>query len=106
MSYTHLAQKLSLPPTYFCIMATATDFTLDEKKELLALLNQLKAGGIKYNLVASATGINYKSFINKVKSLEAEVSGIDSKSRNRFTRTEYEGIKAWWGVYKAQMFAA
>lgn len=76
-----------------------------EKDALLALLKQLKALGLKSNMIAEATGINYKSFINKAKSLEVDAQGGDSASRNRFTKADYKAIMAWWLDYRQKAFS-
>ncbi|RZK45089.1 MAG: hypothetical protein EOO61_01325 [Hymenobacter sp.] len=82
--------------------APATD---EQRKELLALFGQIRAGGIRLNLVASTSGLNYKTLINKLKNLEAAPGTIDPNLRHKFTHNDHRVLMDWWTQYREKMLA-
>lgn len=78
----------------------------EQKQELVALFDQLKQGGIRLNLVAETSGINYKTLLNKLKTLDADLKGEESNNRNRFTRLDHKVIFEWWAMYRERMLAS
>lgn len=77
----------------------------EQKQELAQLFDQIKAGGIRLNLVAATSGINYKTLLNKLKTLEADLKGEESNNRNRFTRNDHKVLIDWWAQYRQKMLA-
>jgi hypothetical protein len=84
--------------------ATTSVITMDEKKRLYALFMHLVTHGVNFKHVAEATGINYKSLINKFTSLTSEVTGTGTSNRNRFTKADYDAVMEWWGGYREEMY--
>lgn len=77
----------------------------EQRAELLAMFAQIRAGGIRLNLVASTSGLNYKTLINKLKNLESEPGTVNPNLRHKFTHNDHRVLMDWWTNYRQKMLA-